>query len=91
MTDDFVMQAFSDAETERRERTLEAYNKCFGDETTHAAAHYTAAKKVGLEKMDALCKAVFESKNEDILVDYTESLMFVGFVYGYMAAKEETE
>ena len=89
MTDDFVTKAFSDAEMLIAEKEFSAYCNKILDDVTGDAAHLSAAIRVGLDKMEILCKAVFEGDASEILASYAHNLMIVGFHLGYRAALEE--
>lgn len=85
MTDDFVKKAFADADKARVDEEFNAYMASVGGKTEEAA-HVTAAMRVGLSRMEKLCKLVIESGNADVLAEYAHTLLLVGFHSGYTAA-----
>ena len=48
-----------------------------------------AAIRVGIDKIDALCKVAILNKQADTLADYAHNLLLVGFHIGYNAAMED--
>ena len=88
MTDDFVKQAFAEADDAMLEREYAAYSRLIVEDESQSA-HVVAALKVGLKRMDELCKAVIESGSEQLLAEYADALLLVGFHIGYTASREE--
>lgn len=87
MTDDFVLKAFADADRASADDEFEAYRKNIWDDDADTA-HTIAALRVGVSRVMELMKASEASGMADILVEYTENLLLVGFHMGYRAAKE---
>ena len=87
--DDFVNQAFADAIGQANEREYAAYERELLGEENGDKAHMVAAIRVGIDKIDALCKVAILNKQADTLADYAHNLLLVGFHIGYNAAMED--
>lgn len=88
MTDDFVRKAFADADKIIVEKEFDAYKRHIAEDES-SAAHVVASLRVGLSKMNNLCEVVLKAGEGDVLVEYAESLLLVGFHLGYRAALED--
>lgn len=85
--DNFAKQAFEDALEQQTETEFDAWMK-FSDKA-FMAANLAVVAQVGIDNMDALCKAVIKAGQADTLAEYAHSLMMAAFHAGYNARRED--
>lgn len=90
MTDDFVRKAFADADKANADKEFNAFMRKIADDESQSA-HVVAALRVGLQKLDKLCECVIKAGQAEVLAEYADSLLIVGFHIGYRAAMEDDE
>ena len=83
---EWIRQAFESAEERASDEEYKAYEDAIGkDSDTLIMA---VSIKVGLERMDALCKVIADSGQQDTLVDFIEDVAMFSFHLGYHKGME---
>ena len=87
--DKFAENAFKDAMEKLAEDEFKAWCKFSDDE--FMAAHLAVVMRIGLEKVNALCRAAFNAGLLGTLAEYAHGIMLMAFHKGYKARMEEAE
>ena len=85
--DKFVEDAFKDALEEKSKKEFKTW--CKFSEESYMDAHASVVMRVGIERMNALCRAANTAGQGDAFAEYTHILMMTAFHMGYKAKETE--
>lgn len=87
MTDDFVKQAFADANDNIREEEFKAYKEVIMEDDGDTV--YTlAALAVGMQKLDTMLGRVLQDGDGDVFAKYCSALVITAFHLGFRKGTE---
>lgn len=83
---EWIKRAFENAEEQASDKEYKAYEDAIGKD--YDTLIMAVAIKVGLERMDALCKTIADNGQQDTLVDFIEDVAMFSFHLGYHKGME---